>query len=143
TIMRRRHVGMVFQDFCLAPGLTAEENIRLPLVFSGGADGGRALDLMERMAITPRRSFYPHQLSGGEQQRVAIARALINDPRLLLADEPTGNLDSTQAAGIFDLFLSLGAPGGPAVIVATHNTELARRATRTLRLHDGMLAEDG
>ena len=138
THLRRRHVGMIFQDFCIVPGLTALENVRLPLMFSGARSGDRALELLEKIGISNRRSFYPHQLSGGEQQRVAIARALINEPELLLADEPTGNLDSEQASRIFELFQALAA-GGKAVLIATHNEELARRADRALHLRDGGL----
>jgi ABC-type lipoprotein export system ATPase subunit len=140
TNLRRRHVGMIFQDFCLVPGLTALENVRLPLMFSGSGPGDRALELLEKVGISNRRSFYPHQLSGGEQQRVGIARALINEPELLLADEPTGNLDSDQASRIFDLFRTLAA-GGKAVLIATHNEELARRADRALHLKDGALMD--
>ena len=97
------------------PGLTALENVRLPLVFSGQKVGDRALELLERTGIAARSSFYPHQLSGGEQQRVAIARALINEPSLLLADEPSGNLDSVNAEHIFDLFRALVEATGRSV----------------------------
>ncbi len=139
TELRRRHVGMIFQEFQLLPRLTALENVRLPLIFSGAEDRGRGLELLEKTGIAPRRSFYPHQLSGGEQQRVAIARALINGPSLLLADEPTGNLDSHQAASIFELFRSLVLSASLAVLIATHSTELAGMTDRVLRLRDGRL----
>ncbi len=139
TELRRKHVGMIFQDFCLVPGLTAVENVRLPLVFSGGGDKDRALELMQETEIFARRSFYPHQLSGGEQQRVAIARSLIQEPSLLLADEPTGNLDSEQAARILDILRSLVDSRNLTVLIATHDLELAARTDRSLRLRDGVL----
>jgi len=142
TRLRRGHVGMIFQDFLLVPVLTALQNVSLPLMFSGGGRGGRggrALELLEKANIRQRAGFYPGQLSGGEQQRVAIARALINDPELLLADEPTGNLDSVQAGSIFDLFRALADETGLAVLLATHDEDLARRADLSLRLRDGKL----
>ncbi len=140
TEARRRHVGVVFQDFCLMPGLTVVENVRLPLMFSGRSDGGdRAVEILERLGMGARLRFRPHQLSGGEQQRVAIARALINAPALLLADEPTGNLDSEQAAAIFDLFRGLAVSDGVGLLMATHNLELARRADLVVRLRDGLV----
>jgi ABC-type lipoprotein export system ATPase subunit len=139
TELRRSRVSMIFQEFQLLPGMTALENVRLPLMFSGVEDRGRALELMEKTEIAARRSFYPHQLSGGEQQRVAIARALINGPSLLLADEPTGNLDSEQAARIFQLFRTLASSSGLAVLIATHSEELAGMTDRVLRQRDGVL----
>ena len=141
TKLRRRQVGMIFQDYYLLPGLTALENVRLPLMFSGGDEPDRAAELMERVEIGSRRSFHPHQLSGGEQQRVAIARALIHSPALLLADEPTGNLDSEQAGRIFDIFRSLTSATGLTIAIATHDDILARRADTALRLRDGVLTD--
>ena len=137
TAWRRRHVGMIFQDFHLVEGLTAEQNVRLPLLFSTGPDN--AVAMMERAEIAQRRMFHPRHLSGGERQRVAIARALIHSPELLLADEPTGNLDSEQAGRIFDLFRSLAASTRLAILIATHNEELARRADHRVRLKDGLI----
>jgi len=139
TLLRRREVGMIFQDYYLMPGLAAIENVRLPLVFSGGKEQDLAADLMERAEIGARRSFYPHNLSGGEQQRVAIARALIHSPALLLADEPTGNLDSEQAGRILALFRSLVRTTGLTIVIATHDLEVARQADAALRLRDGTL----
>ena len=139
TDWRRRHTGMIFQDFHLMAGLTAEQNVRLPLLFSHEPGADRAVAMMERAEIAARRGFYPRQLSGGERQRVAIARALIHGPELLLADEPTGNLDSEQAARIFDLFRSLATSTGLAVLIATHNEALARRANYCARLKDGII----
>jgi len=130
---------MIFQDYYLMPGLTAIENVRLPLMFSGGKEQDLAADLMERAEIGARRSFYPHNLSGGEQQRVAIARALIHSPALLLADEPTGNLDSEQAGRILALFRSLVRTTGLTIVIATHDLEVARQADAALRLRDGTL----
>ena len=143
TVWRRRHTGMIFQDFNLMAGLTAEQNIRLPLLFSPEPGPDRAAALMEQAEIAERRQFYPRHLSGGERQRVAIARALIHSPELLLADEPTGNLDSEQAARIFDLFRSLAASTGLAVLIATHNEEVARRADHRVRLKDGIIESMG
>ena len=139
TELRRKHIGMIFQDFCLVQGLTALENVQLPLVFSGGVKDDRAMELLQETEIYARRSFYPNQLSGGEQQRVAIARALIHEPSLLLADEPTGNLDSDQAARIFDLLRAIISSRNLTVLVATHSLELARLTDRALWLKDGAL----
>jgi putative ABC transport system ATP-binding protein len=139
TELRRHHVGMIFQEFHLVPGLTAMQNVRLPLVFSRESGADRTLEVMRNAEIDSRSDFHPHHLSGGEQQRVAIARALIHAPSLLLADEPTGNLDSAQAARILDLFRSLAATTGLAILLATHHEELARRADRCLHLRDGLV----
>ncbi|HEY3176322.1 MAG TPA: ABC transporter ATP-binding protein [Candidatus Polarisedimenticolia bacterium] len=139
TDLRRRHVGMIFQEFHLVPGLSAIQNVRLPLVFSRDRGPDRAHEVMESAGIGARRDFHPHQLSGGEQQRVAIARALIHGPSLLLADEPTGNLDSVQAARILDLFQSLAASTSLAILLTTHDEDLASRADRCLHLKDGLL----
>ncbi|HZI93280.1 MAG TPA: ABC transporter ATP-binding protein [Patescibacteria group bacterium] len=141
TKLRRHQVGMVFQEFHLMQDLTALENVRLPLIFSGSREQDRALELMDRVEITARRSFYPRELSGGEQQRVAIARALIHKPSLLLGDEPTGNLDSAQAGRILDLFRLLTADGTLAILLATHDELVARRADVVYRLSDGMLTD--
>jgi len=147
TDLRRRHIGMIFQEFHLVGGLTAVQNVRLPLMFSrdsaSAGGGARATELLEITGIGSRASFRPHQLSGGEQQRVAIARALIRNPELLLADEPTGNLDSHQASTIMDLFRSLVRTTGLAVLLATHDEALAAQCDLSHRLKDGVLTPRG
>ncbi len=143
TDLRRRVVGFVFQEFSLLPGLTLEGNVALPLMFGGGAtDGGRAgraAALLERVGLGKRARFKPRELSGGEIQRAAIARALVRSPALLLADEPTGNLDHRNAETIFDLFRELNERDGLTVVVATHNESLASRCPRRIHLADGRI----
>jgi ABC-type lipoprotein export system ATPase subunit len=140
TRWRRRSVGMIFQDHHLVPGLTALDNVRLPLMFSKARPAEEPETLMRRAEIAERAGFYPRQLSGGEQQRVAVARALVQGPALLLADEPTGNLDSEQGRRIFELFRDLARRDGLAVLAATHDAELAAGADRVWRLRDGVTA---
>ena len=136
TRFRREQVGFVFQYFGLLPTLTVAENIALPLLFSR-RPAGRDIDtLLERVGLSHRRDHRPHELSGGEMQRTAIARALVHRPSLLLADEPTGNLDSATGASITALFQELHADG-LTIIVVTHNPHLAAVAQRTLWLRDG------
>ncbi len=144
TAIRRRQLGFVYQYHHLLPEFSALENIVLPQMIAGidrrrAAAKGR--ELLERMGLTARAEHRPGQLSGGEQQRVAIARALANDPRLLLADEPTGNLDPHTAEAVFDELLRLVRGAGQAALVATHNPELARRMDRVVRLEEGRLVE--
>jgi putative ABC transport system ATP-binding protein len=143
TRMRRAHIGFIFQQFHLLPTLTVLENVLLPASFGGRkVDGSaRARVLLERVGLGRRLHHRPSQLSGGEMQRVAVARALINSPKLLLADEPTGNLDTEASAVVLDLFRALHAEGLTVVLV-THNPELAARAGRVIRLRDGRIAED-
>lgn len=141
---RRETVGFVFQAFRLLARLTARENVALPLLLAGRARADaerRADELLERVALAPRAAHRPPELSGGEQQRVAIARALVNGPRLLLADEPTGNLDAAAAADVFRLLVDLRRHGGLAVIVATHDADIARGAERVLRLRAGRVVD--
>jgi putative ABC transport system ATP-binding protein len=138
---RRRSVGMIFQNFNLIPTMTAAENVGLALAF-GGVRGGerrrRAYELLSRVGLSERVAHRPSELSGGEQQRVAIARALANSPRLLLADEPTGNLDSTRSREILTLLRELVERDALTVLMATHDSELAARfAGRTIILNDG------
>ncbi len=139
TRLRRDEIGFVFQHFGLIPTLTVAENIALPGLFSGRQVKDRVTDLMDRVGIAHRRSHRPSQLSGGEMQRVAIARSLVNFPSLLLADEPTGNLDSQTSERIIDLLSSLGSDN-LTVVVVTHNERLAEAARRSLVLCDGRLA---
>ena len=135
---RGRRIGFVFQFFHLLPSLTAYENARVPLEIAGtpGA-GARADALLSEVGLGARRHHYPSQLSGGEQQRVAIARALANDPAILLADEPTGNLDSATGQQVIDLLIDVNRRRHTTVILVTHDPELAARADTTIALRDG------
>ncbi len=142
TRLRRRRIGFVFQFFHLLPTLTVEENIELPLLLAGGpADdrGARARELVERLGLAARARHRPHQLSGGEQQRVAIGRALAPRPAIILADEPTGNLDSATGRSILDLLAALPKSDRVTLLLATHDREAASRADRILHLKDGRL----
>jgi len=133
--LRGEKVGFVFQSFQLIPTLTARENIQVPLELQG-VDGAaaRADDLLDRVGLAKRGHHFPMQLSGGEQQRVAIARAFANAPRILFADEPTGNLDAGTGARVFDLLESLNRESGSTIVLVTHEADRARRAARTIRL---------
>ncbi|KAF5084439.1 putative ABC transporter ATP-binding protein YknY [anaerobic digester metagenome] len=142
VIIRREEIGFVFQQFFLIPTLSAIENILLPLTFSKKPiDETRAQEILHMVGLSHRADHLPHELSGGEMQRVAIGRALINDPRIILADEPTGNLDSHTAEQMYDIFEEL-MERGYTVIIVTHNTELAHRAHRIIHLRDGCLEPD-
>jgi putative ABC transport system ATP-binding protein len=140
----RRRIGFVFQHFHLLPALTTRDNVAAPLLpYRGDFDKHeRARELLAAVGLEGREDDLPSQLSGGEQQRVAIARALVNDPGLLLADEPTGNLDSETGLEIVQLLLDLRAERGMTVIVVTHNPLVAARGDRVARLHDGRLLDD-
>ena len=146
TRLRRDEIGFVFQHFGLLPVLTVAENIALPMSlgnpFGGPPKGGagRVNELLERVGLAHRRNHRPSELSGGEMQRVAIARALVNKPRILLADEPTGNLDSATSAGILDLLTGLNREEGVTLIIVTHNDALAQSARRRIILRDGKIA---
>lgn len=136
--VRNRHVGFVFQNFQLLPTLTALENVLVPAELRGQRpEPGLARALLERVGLGERTDHYPTQLSGGEQQRVALARAFINRPEILFADEPTGNLDGDTAARITELLFGLNAEAGTALVLVTHDPELAARAGRILRLRSG------
>ncbi|HKK93921.1 MAG TPA: ABC transporter ATP-binding protein [Longimicrobiales bacterium] len=140
---RARNVGFVFQSFHLLPALTALDNVRVPLELlgEGGAAGEeRARALLERVGLGERTDHYPSQLSGGEQQRVAVARAFVSRPRILFADEPTGNLDRVTGERIVQLLEELNREAETTLILVTHDMELAGRARRTIRLADGSLA---
>jgi len=142
TRIRRETIGIVFQAFHLVHGLTAEENVALPLLLRG--EGGRDLskrvdEMLEAVGMSRRRSHRPGELSGGEQQRVAIARALVHRPRLLLADEPTGNIDSHQGAEIMGLIKTLGQMGKQTVLLVTHSDQAAQAADYTWAMQDGRL----
>ncbi len=141
--LRGEKVGFVFQSFQLIPTLTAQENIQVPLELRGdsGADV-RARDLLERVGLSGRGHHFPTQLSGGEQQRVAIARAFANSPRILFADEPTGNLDGVTGERIVELLESINKNEGSTVILVTHDQNIAAHAARTIRLRDGVVVED-
>jgi putative ABC transport system ATP-binding protein len=138
---RADHIGMVFQAYNLIPTLTALENVQLPLLVPGrnGGNIARARDVLEEVGLGHRLNHQPAQLSGGEQQRVAVARALVAEPPLIVADEPTGNLDSEAGEALIDLLLDLRLGHRTTILLATHNPAVAERADRTLRMHDGRL----
>jgi putative ABC transport system ATP-binding protein len=145
TRLRRDAIGFVFQQFNLIPTLTAAENIEiamLPLKRPRAERAERAATLLEQVGLADRRDHLPSRLSGGEQQRVAIARALANAPRVVLADEPTGNLDSATAGDVIDLLAGLCADSGVTVIIVTHDGEIAARARRRIRLRNGRVESD-
>ena len=138
--VRGRTVGFVFQSFQLLPALTALENVMLPLELAAAADArAEATRLLERVGLGERLHHYPKQLSGGEQQRVAIARAFVTQPKLLLADEPTGNLDTVTGAQISELMFTLNRERGTTLMLVTHDESVSVRCTRTLRLAGGRL----
>ncbi len=141
---RRTKLGFVFQGFNLIAGLTAEENVAMPLLLRRiphGEAGRRALAALDRVGLGPRSRHTPLKLSGGEQQRVAIARALVGEPKLVLADEPTGNLDTETGDAILDLLRGLSRERGVATVLVTHDVRVARYADRVLAMRDGRLVE--
>jgi putative ABC transport system ATP-binding protein len=141
--LRGQKVGFVFQSFQLIPALTALENVEVPLELRGDRSArSRALDLLARVGLADRTHHYPAQLSGGEQQRVALARAFVNAPRVLFADEPTGNLDSATGARIIELLEELNRDAGTTLVLVTHDPALAGRAGRIIRLSDGAVVHD-
>jgi putative ABC transport system ATP-binding protein len=141
--LRGAKVGFVFQSFQLIPTLTALENVQVPLELRGDAGApARARELLARVGLGDRVDHFPNQLSGGEQQRVAIARAFSNAPRLLFADEPTGNLDSETGSRIVELLETLNRESGTTIVLVTHDLSLARRAQRIIRLADGVVVSD-
>jgi putative ABC transport system ATP-binding protein len=141
--LRNQYVGFVFQNFQLLSTLTALENVMVPLELRGERNvEGLAMELLERVGLGNRSHHYPSQLSGGEQQRVAMARAFITNPRILFADEPTGNLDEENAAHITDLLFGMNKEKGTTLVLVTHNLELAQRTQRILRMRGGKLVDD-
>jgi len=140
--LRRDKIGFVFQSFQLIPTLTARENVQVPLELRGQDGGPRATELLQRVGLGDRSHHYPAQLSGGEQQRVALARAFSTRPKVLFADEPTGNLDAGTGATIIDLMVELNRDLGTTFILVTHDLDLASRARRTIRLLDGRIVAD-
>jgi putative ABC transport system ATP-binding protein len=141
--LRRDTIGIVFQGFHLIPTMTALENVALPLEFAGRSDAfAAAQSALERVGLGPRVAHYPAQLSGGEQQRVAVARAFVSQPKLLLADEPTGNLDGTTGKQVMDLLFELARAQGTTLILITHDLVLAARCDRIVRLADGLVVSD-
>ncbi len=150
ALLRAEKVGFVFQSFQLIPTLTALENVLVPIELQEagiGADGdagagARAHDLLERVGLGDRAHHYPAQLSGGEQQRVGLARAFANEPKILMADEPTGNLDAETGHNVIDLMVELNQQAGTTLVLVTHDTELASRAHRIVRLAGGRIVAD-
>ncbi len=141
---RRGRMGVVFQSFHLIPTMTALENVAVPLELQGAADAfERARDALHAVGLATRADHYPAQLSGGEQQRVALARAAAPRPALLLADEPTGNLDSANGAAIMDLLFALRDRHGATLVMVTHAPDLAARCDRVIRLADGRIMDEG
>jgi putative ABC transport system ATP-binding protein len=143
ALLRGKKIGFVFQSFHLIPALTAFENVLVPMEIAGVRDAtARARQLLEDVDLTARAGHYPSQLSGGEQQRVAIARAFANNPSILLADEPTGNLDSTNGRHIFDLMVEIHQRRSATLILVTHEHNLAEHADRSIALSDGRVVAD-
>jgi putative ABC transport system ATP-binding protein len=141
--LRGQMVGFVFQSFQLLPALTALENVMLPLELAGGADAaGRARKVLGEVGLGERLGHYPRQLSGGEQQRVAVARAFVTEPRLLFADEPTGNLDSTTGEHVIDLLFQMNRERGTTLVLVTHDPELAKRCDRRVHIAAGELTHE-
>lgn len=141
--LRGRKIGFVFQSYQLIPTLTAEENVLLPLELAGvDSDSNRARELLDAVGLADRMDHYPVQLSGGEQQRVALARAFVSKPPILLADEPTGNLDSENGRHVLDLLISLNRREGATLVLVTHDRALAAYADRIVTLSDGRIVAD-
>jgi len=144
AIIRNHKVGFVFQNFNLLPRMTALGNVELPLRYSGlnGGRRERALQVLDSVGLSDRVTHKPTELSGGQQQRVAIARALVNQPAIIMADEPTGNLDSKSGREIIDLLLQLNKKSGTTLIIVTHDPNVASRAKRIIQLYDGLIKKD-
>ncbi|GAB5388595.1 MAG: ATP-binding cassette domain-containing protein [Alphaproteobacteria bacterium] len=143
AVFRRRNIGIVFQNFHLVPTMTALENVAIPLEFAGDGDAfDKAEARLKAVGLDHRLTHYPGQLSGGEQQRVALARALVATPRLLLADEPTGNLDGKTGEAVIELMFEMANETGATLMLITHDHELANRCSRQIEIADGLIAGD-
>ena len=143
TRIRVEKIDFVFEDFFLISSLNSLENVQLPLIFARNyKNNNRPIDLLKRVGLSHRLTHFPNELSGGELQRVAVARALANNPEVLLADEPTGNLDSKNAQELFSLFRILNKEEGLTIVVATHNVKLGYSADRVIHLNDGKIEKD-
>lgn len=144
ALLRGRKIGFVFQSYHLIPTLTAEENVMLPLELSGNSNDGakRARELLERVGLFDRRDHYPVQLSGGEQQRVALARAFVVRPPILLADEPTGNLDTANGTLVLELLVALNRREGTTLVLVTHDQQVSTQADRRITMRDGRVVDD-
>ncbi|NLB37844.1 MAG: ABC transporter ATP-binding protein [Clostridiales bacterium] len=143
TVFRRRRIGLVYQFFNLVPELTVEENILLPQLMDGNkGDGARLAEFLTAIGLENRRNYLPNQLSGGQQQRAALARALINQPALVLADEPTGNLDTRSEREVMDLLRLANRTMGQTLVVITHDERIAAQADRVLTIEDGRIVDD-
>src|ERR1700734_280732 len=145
ALVRGRKIGFVFQSYNLIPTLTAQENVMLPMELAGNGSGdgtARARELLDRVGLADRRDHYPVQLSGGEQQRVALARAFMVRPPILLADEPTGNLDTQNGQHVLELLISLNQREGTTLVLVTHDPALSSRASRRITLRDGRIVSD-
>jgi putative ABC transport system ATP-binding protein len=141
--VRGKKIGFVFQSYQLIPTLTALENVLLPYELNAGGDGRKkALDLLEAVGLKDRLQHYPVQLSGGEQQRVALARAFVLDPPIVMADEPTGNLDSTNGQHVLDLLIVRQREAGTTLVMVTHDPQIAERADRRIQVRDGLVVAD-
>jgi putative ABC transport system ATP-binding protein len=141
--VRNQHVGFIFQNFQLLPTLTALENVMVPLELKKRKDAkGKAMELLEKVGLADRATHYPTQLSGGEQQRVSIARAFANEPKILFADEPTGNLDTETGEMIENLIFDLNKQNGTTLILVTHDPELAKKTNKIIRIKGGKIQEE-
>ena len=140
--LRNKHIGFIYQSHHLLPDFSALENVVMPLLIRGGkyqSNHNKAIKILKKLGLSNRLDHYPHQLSGGERQRVAIGRALINEPQIILADEPTGNLDRSNAKVVFDLFINLAKEYGSTIVLVTHDPELARKMKKIYHLSAGKL----
>lgn len=142
SLMRNQYIGFIYQSHHLLPDFSALENVVMPLLIRGGKyqlNHNKAINILKKLGLSSRLNHYPHQLSGGERQRVAIGRALITEPKIILADEPTGNLDRSNAQVVFDLFINLAKEYGSSIVLVTHDTKLARKMKKIYHLSAGKL----